>query len=43
VVYSHEHGNEPSDPIKDGQFLVQLSDFSASQEGLCPTIEDGHN
>jgi hypothetical protein len=32
---SCEHGNEPSGPIKDQEFLDSLSDCLASQEGLC--------
>jgi hypothetical protein len=35
VAGSCECGKEPSGPIKCGEFLVQLMDLLASQEGLC--------
>jgi hypothetical protein len=37
VVGSCEHGNEPSDSIKYGEFLDYLKVLLASQEGLCST------
>jgi hypothetical protein len=35
VVGSCEHGNEPSDSVKVGEFLFWLSVVCASQNGLC--------
>jgi hypothetical protein len=35
VAGSCEHGNETSGFIKGGEFLDYLSDYLASQEGLC--------
>jgi hypothetical protein len=35
VAGSCEHGNEPSIPIKCGEFLDWLRVLLASQEGLC--------
>jgi hypothetical protein len=34
VVGSCEHSDEPLEYIKGGEFIVQLSVLSASQEGL---------
>jgi hypothetical protein len=32
---SCKHGNEPLGSIKDEELIVQLSDFSVSEEGFC--------
>jgi hypothetical protein len=36
VVDSCEHGNEPSDSIKDGEFLDYLSDYQLVKMGYVP-------
>jgi hypothetical protein len=36
VVPPCEHGNEPSDPIKGGEFLDKLSDYQVLKKDSAP-------